>query len=613
MSHQSPVVPSPHGHASSQVGRVARFDTQRVEPGPTVPDQIVSPEAARSSAGQPGSLTYEPYYGLTEKPFSLSADPRFLYKSRSHAPAFNDLIAAIRRREGLIVLTGDIGTGKTTLCRSVLANLDRKTFSSFVPDPFMSREDLLKMLLIDFGVMSVDDLKSGRLKGVSRLDLSYPLYEFLDSLVPLEGFAVLIIDEAQNLSLSLLEEVRILSELERREKLLQVVLVGQLELQSFLKLPQMRQVDQRVSMRCELAPLARDGVAGYVTHRLNVAGGEWERSKNRFSPTALDVVFQVSAGVPRLINLICDRALQRGYLNGMDQIEPEIIWNAVADLGLNVPPASEKKRPVTNVYGVVPHDVFEKASAEKTISMDDIDSDLRALFESGPPMPRETDTTHIRAESAEPVSDTVSEWPTESRRARTATGRSEYRRESAQEMPRRRALVFTALLLVAVASVIGGSLWYNGALRPSANAQATVPKPSTPTSLEQASRVVSQTQDPPDQPPRDAVPETPAANSARASDPIDATPYLIQVASFESSVRAVRLVDELAKLGFLARSEEVDSGQRGRLQRVLVSGYRTRAEAESDLERIREIPGYNDARIIEPPQPSPALDGSLSR
>ena len=325
MSHQWPVVPSPHGQASSQIGRAGRFDTQWVESGSIIPEQSDPSETARSSAGLPGSLTYEPYYGLTEKPFGLSADPRFLYKSRSHAPAFNDLLAAIRRREGLIVLTGDIGTGKTTLCRSVLANLDRKTFSSFVPDPFMSREDLLKMLLIDFGVMSVDDLKSGRLKGVSRLDLSYLLYEFLDSLVPLEAFAVLIIDEAQNLSLPLLEEVRILSELERREKLLQVVLVGQLELQSCLKLPQMRQVDQRVSMRCKLAPLGREGVTGYVTHRLNVAGGEWERSKNRFSPTALDAVFQVSAGVPRLINLVCDRALQRGYLNGMDQIEPETI------------------------------------------------------------------------------------------------------------------------------------------------------------------------------------------------------------------------------------------------------------------------------------------------
>src|ERR671913_427991 len=99
--------------------------------------------------------TYEAHYGLHEKPFSLFADPRFLYRSRVHAPAFDDLLAAIQRREGLIVVTGDIGVGKTTLCRSAIEHLDRKTFSAFVPDPFMSREDLLKTLLIDFGVLSV--------------------------------------------------------------------------------------------------------------------------------------------------------------------------------------------------------------------------------------------------------------------------------------------------------------------------------------------------------------------------------------------------------------------------------------------------------------------------
>ena len=124
-----------------------------------------------------------------------------------------------------------------------------------MPDPFVSREDLLKMLLVDFGVVSLTDLKRGSLSGASRPDLSYPLYEFLDSLVPLQAFAVVIIDEAQNLPLTLLEEIRILSDLEQREKLLQVVLVGQPELKAHLKLPQLRQVDQRVSVRCELTAL----------------------------------------------------------------------------------------------------------------------------------------------------------------------------------------------------------------------------------------------------------------------------------------------------------------------------------------------------------------------
>ena len=145
--------------------------------------------APASSAGL-FSLTYEPYYGLKEKAFSLSADPRFLFRSPEHAPAFEELLSGIRRREGLVTLTGEIGTGKTTLIRSVLQQLDRRTFSAFVPDPFVSREDLLKMLLVDFGVVSVADLKRGALNGASRPDLSYPLYEFLDSLVPLQAFAV---------------------------------------------------------------------------------------------------------------------------------------------------------------------------------------------------------------------------------------------------------------------------------------------------------------------------------------------------------------------------------------------------------------------------------------
>src|SRR5437867_2674353 len=284
------------------------------------------------SSGRSALLTYELYYGLKAKPFSLSANPQVLYKSRSHAPVFDDLLTGIRRREGLIVLTGDIGTGKTTVCRAVLQALDRKTFSTFVPDPFVSREDLLKMLLIDFGVMSVDDLRSGRLTGASRLELSYPLYEFLNSLVPLQAFAVLIIDEAQNLSVPLLEEIRILSDLEAPEKLLQVVLVGQLELRSKLKLPEMRQVDQRVSVRCELQALNREGVEGYIAHRLAVAGGGADRV--RFAPHAVDGIFATSKGVPRIINLVCDRALHHGHLARATEIDADMVRTAIADLGL---------------------------------------------------------------------------------------------------------------------------------------------------------------------------------------------------------------------------------------------------------------------------------------
>lgn len=274
---------------------------------------------------------YEEYYGLTEKPFSLTPDPKYLYKSESHASAFELLQYAIRRREGFVVITGDIGTGKTTLCRALLEQIDRKTFSALVLNPFLSEEDLHKLILQDFGVVSREEIKSGRLAGVSKQELIDTLYDFLLSLLPLRASAVLIIDEAQNLPLQVLEQIRILSNLETdKEKLLQIVLVGQLNLSTLLRSPEMRQLDQRVSIRYELKPLTRDEVAAYVSHRLTLAGG----SAVAFHPKALQLVHKFSAGIPRLVNLICDRALLAAYSVRTNRISPEIVQRAVVSLDL---------------------------------------------------------------------------------------------------------------------------------------------------------------------------------------------------------------------------------------------------------------------------------------
>jgi type II secretory pathway predicted ATPase ExeA len=278
-------------------------------------------------------LTYEPFYGLKEKPFSLTSDARFFYQSRSHAPAFDNLLHAIKRRESLTVLTGDIGTGKTTLCRAVLQNLDRKTFSAFVTDPFASREELLKVLLTDFGVASTEDLTSGRLRNASRTELSYLLYDFLGTLVPLQAFAAVFIDEAQNLSVPLLEEIRILSDADGQ---LQVVLVGQLEFREKLKLAQMRQLDQRVSVHCRLEALDLAGVAGYISHRLHRAGGSADRVS--FSGDAVESIFELSGGVPRVINKLCDRALHLGHTRRVGTIDAGIVESANPDV---VPPPAE--------------------------------------------------------------------------------------------------------------------------------------------------------------------------------------------------------------------------------------------------------------------------------
>ncbi len=285
-----------------------------------------------------GWLTYEAFYGLTEKAFSLSSDPSFYYNGAAHAAAFRDLLSGIRRRESLSMLSGEIGTGKTTLCRTVLKSLDQQTFSAFVSDPFTTREDLLKIVLIEFGVISPSDLATGRLRDATRTELSYLLYEFLGTLSPLQAFAVVFIDEAQNLSVPLLEEIRILSDSDGRERQLQVVLVGQPELRDKLHLPEMRQVAQRVSVRCLLTPLTRDGVEGYVAHRLHVAGGAPDRV--RFSREAIDVIFEASEGVPRVINRLCDRALHHGHAERRSVIDAAAAALACADMEITPPCAS---------------------------------------------------------------------------------------------------------------------------------------------------------------------------------------------------------------------------------------------------------------------------------
>ena len=281
---------------------------------------------------------YEQYYGFSEKPFSLTPDPKYLYRSPSHADAFDLLQYAIRRREGFVVVTGDIGTGKTTLCRALLEQIDRTTFTALVLNPFLSEADLLKRILLDFGVVSRDDMKAGRLAGVTKQELIDTLYDFLLGLIPLKASAVLIIDEAQNLPLQVLEQIRILSNLETdKEKLLQIILVGQLNLQPLLRSPELRQLDQRVSIRYELKPLDAEGVSAYVAHRLTIAGGS---ASVAFTARALEQVHRLSGGIPRLINLICDRALLAGFSVRAARILPDMVKHAATSLDLAPRPSA---------------------------------------------------------------------------------------------------------------------------------------------------------------------------------------------------------------------------------------------------------------------------------
>jgi type II secretory pathway predicted ATPase ExeA len=520
-------------------------------------------------------LTYEPFFGLKEKPFSLASDPTFFYNSASHRAAFDAIGAGIRRREGLIVLSGEIGTGKTTLCRAVLSQLDRKTFSTFVPDPFVTREDLLKTLLIGFGVASVADVNGGRLRGASRQDLSYPLYEFLDSLVPLQAFAVLVIDEAQNLSLGVMEEIRILAELEKREKLLQVVLVGQPELRDNLRLPQMRQVEQRVTVRCELTPLVYRDVTEYVRHRLRVAS-EDAAACPAFTGGGLEAVHLASGGVPRLINLVCDRSLQRAFDARRKTIDRDLVTAAVRDLDLDeraagaelgtadilplpFEPALEPEAPVHRgapaAMAVTPEPEPKPSPGG---GMSSFEPEAPAVSE---PQPHN------------PLSEFDSEPDDTERPAdhREAAALSEATPSDGVLWTLARALGFAAAAFGIAVGVgaLDPRVAYN-LVAPDVPAALPAP-PNRDTELSATPIVVP-----------DAL--TAAFTDARAHEP---DVFTAQAAAFRNRGAADALVAELVAQGFRARWAEVSVDDNDAVQQVFVDGYGTLENALMMVRRLR--------------------------
>ena len=290
---------------------------------------------------------YEQFYGFVQPPFTLTPDPRFLYRSESHEEAITLLRQAIRRKEGFIVLTGDIGTGKTTTCRALLEQLDANVFTSLILNPFLSVEELLREVLLDFGVVSREGVRSGRISTASKHELISTLHDFLLSLMAIHGSAVLIIDEAQHLSPQVLEQIRIISNLETNEsKLLQIVLVGQLNLLDVLAAAEMRQLDQRISIRAALKPLNRQEVEAYIAHRLWVARGS---TAVTFEPAALDRVHAYTGGVPRIINLLCDRSLMQSAQMRVNRVTSAIIDEAAASIGLKLPATSRGTRKIASV------------------------------------------------------------------------------------------------------------------------------------------------------------------------------------------------------------------------------------------------------------------------
>jgi general secretion pathway protein A len=293
-------------------------------------------------------LTYEAFYGLQEEPFSLSTDPRFVYHSAAHDRTAQELLTAIRRREGLVQIIGPIGIGKTMLCRAVIEELDRRTFTSFLVDPFRSVEDLLQTILIDFGVISREDLQNAALPPTPD-DLRSTLRSFFVSLGSLQANAVVIIDEAQNLPVSVLDELAALADSANGARLMQVVLVGQPTLAAQRRRPDLRPLNDLITVRSELGPLAADEIAGYVVHRLAVAGSS---SGVEFDDEALKRVFELSGGVPRLVNVLCDRALSRGFQQSARVITGPLVDGAAEELDL-APPVPAGPDAMHTIVGIV--------------------------------------------------------------------------------------------------------------------------------------------------------------------------------------------------------------------------------------------------------------------
>ena len=273
---------------------------------------------------------YEQYYNLIEPPFSLTPDPKYFYRSDSHHRAFELLRYAIHRREGFMVVYGEIGTGKTTLCRAVLDTIEKNVHPALLLNPFLTEVDLLKAILADFGITRPTVSNAG----ANKQELINALNEYLLSVLGSDGRAVLLIDEAQNLPLATLEQIRILSNLETHNaKLLQIVLVGQLELMDVLSKPELRQLYQRISIKCELSPFSRNEVEQYIRHRLAIAGGG--QSGVVFTPDAVKAIYGYSEeGIPRWINLIADRALMRGMELGTSRLDRRVILDVVDHLQL---------------------------------------------------------------------------------------------------------------------------------------------------------------------------------------------------------------------------------------------------------------------------------------
>ena len=265
---------------------------------------------------------YKTYFGLQERPFSITPDPRFLYPSPQHQEALGHLQYGIGENSGFALLTGEVGTGKTTVIRALIDQLPDGINLASITNPQLSADELVASICDEFGVVYPPDTRSLK----TLIDL---LNHFLIEHHKVGNQSVVIIDEAQNLSRESLEQIRLLTNLETHDqKLLRIILVGQPELRDMLKRHDLRQLAQRITARCHLGVLSAEQTQAYIGHRLAVAGA----NANLFSSAAVRTVFKLTGGIPRLVNSLCDRALLGAYSEEATAITPKIVKRASHEL-----------------------------------------------------------------------------------------------------------------------------------------------------------------------------------------------------------------------------------------------------------------------------------------
>jgi general secretion pathway protein A len=274
---------------------------------------------------------YLTFFGLAEKPFAITPDPRYLYLSARHADALAHLVYGINEAGGFIQLTGEVGTGKTTTIRSLLARAPKNAEIALILNPRLSATEFLRSLCEELGLGVTDSAESNTKELVDLLNRHLLRTHAQGRRV------VLIVDEAQNLSPDVLEQIRLLTNLETEtQKLLQIILIGQPELRTLLAREDLRQLAQRITGRYHLDPLSREETSAYVRHRLRVAGATAEI----FTRAALREIYRVSAGIPRVINIVCDRALLGAYTLDVHQVQPRLVRRAGGEVfGRELAPA----------------------------------------------------------------------------------------------------------------------------------------------------------------------------------------------------------------------------------------------------------------------------------